>query len=106
MECGGAISSEEEEGIKSVEDIRNKCHASSNRCLTSSNKEAIRNKCLTTSKVWKNGKCGDMHYHPRQTSVQCTDVYKSLPTVHFGFVRFTVEPECQFTPDLVVASPC
>ena len=27
----------------------NKCHASSNRCLTSSNKEAIRNKCLTTS---------------------------------------------------------
>ena len=42
-----------------------------------------------------------MHYHPRQTSVQCTDVYKSLPTVHFGFVRFTVEPECQFTPDLV-----
>ena len=27
----------------------NKCHASSNRCLTSSNKEATRNKCLTSS---------------------------------------------------------
>ena len=30
------------------EATRNKCLTSSNRCLTSSNKEAIRNKCLTT----------------------------------------------------------
>ena len=28
------------------EATRNKCHASSNRCLTSSNKEATRNKCI------------------------------------------------------------
>ena len=35
--------------MERTEATRNKCIATSNKCLTSRNKEAIRNKCLTTS---------------------------------------------------------